>query len=135
MVVTKPEPSRAWGCLKWLVLGIVAIIAIVVVGIGSVFFALRNSDAAHMAIERASANPLVTSALGSPLSTGWIVSGSIKVSGPTGNVDIAVPISGPRGSGTVYIRGKKEAGRWLYDQIEADIGDAKRIDLREEPRR
>jgi hypothetical protein len=135
MVVTKPEPRRAGGCLKWVLLGVLGVVLIIAVALGSVFLALSNSDAAQMAFDRAGANPLVTSALDSPLRRGWITSGSIKVQGSSGEVDIAVPISGPSGSGTVYVRGKKEAGRWLYDLIEADVGNASRIDLREEPRR
>ena len=46
------------------------------------------------------------------------------------------PFSGPKGSATVYARGRKEAGRWIYDLIEAAPDDgSERIDLlKSEPR-
>jgi hypothetical protein len=46
-------------------------------------------------------------------------------------VDVSIPISGPRGSGTLYIVGTRNAGRWQYSTMEVEVpGRAGRIDVR-----
>ena len=32
-------------------------------------------------------------------------------------VDIRIPISGPKGEGTIHVRGKKQAGTWTYERM------------------
>ena len=136
MVVTAPDRSRRGGSLKLLLLVAIGAAAIICVAAGSVFIALSNSDATQTALERANASPTLTNRIGTPVQRGWIVTGSIKVRGSSGNVDVAVPVSGPKGGATVYARGRKEAGLWIYDLIEAAPDDgSERIDLlKSEPR-
>ena len=56
---------------------------------------------------RARANPEVVAALGEPIESGLLISGSINVEGSGGNVDVSIPISGPKGSGTLYVVGTR----------------------------
>jgi hypothetical protein len=92
--------------------------------------AIRGSDVAKEAVARAQSNPLVAQRLGTPISEGWFVLGSINVSGTSGNADLAVPLSGPKGKATVYVRARKAAGRWNYNFMQAAIeGSDERIDL------
>lgn len=131
MVVQSPPAARRGGCLRWLLIGLIAGVVLLGAILGSVFFALSNSEAAQTALERAAANQSLTEKIGSPIRRGWLVTGSIKVDGGSGNVDIAVPVSGPKGSATIYVRGTRSAGRWTFDLIEAAPDDgSQRIDLR-----
>jgi hypothetical protein len=99
----------------------------------AVFGFVRSSDVYQHALEEASTHPAVIEALGEPVKPGWYVSGSIHVQGSTGNADIAIPITGPHGKGTVFAVAKKSAGRWDYEVLEVEVeGREERIDLREE---
>jgi hypothetical protein len=81
-------------------------------------------------VARAQSNPLVVQRLGAPINEGWFLSGSINVSTGAGDADVAVPISGPNGKGTVFVTAQKIAGIWTYRLMQAAIdGSGERIDL------
>ena len=86
-----------------------------------VFGALKQSDAYKLAIARAKADPRVVAALGSPIEEGWYLSGNTNVNGASGNADLSIPISGPKGKGTIYAVATKSAGEWTYSKLEVKI--------------
>jgi hypothetical protein len=92
---------------------------------------MRSSDVAQEAVTRAQANPAMVQRLGPGIDEGWMMSGSINVAaGGTGDAQLAVPISGPKGSATVYVIANKVAGTWNYSQILAAIdGSGEKVDL------
>ena len=103
------------------VLGIVAL----------VFGVMKSSDVYQEALSRAKSNPAVVVALGSPIKEGLMVSGSTQTNGATGQADLAIPISGPQGKGTIYVAATKAAGEWDYSKLEVEIdGTKERIDLK-----
>jgi hypothetical protein len=107
-------------------LGIAAVFGI----ISLVMSSIKGSDVAKEAMARAQSNPAVVQHLGTPIEEGWLVSGSINVSTGSGDADLALPISGPKGKGTVYVTAKKIAGVWNYSLMQAAIeGSGERIDL------
>jgi hypothetical protein len=92
--------------------------------------AIRGSDVAKEAVARAQSNALVMQRLGAPISEGWFVGGSINVSPGSGDADLSVPISGPKGKGTVYVKAQKSAGAWAYNLMVATVdGSGEKIDL------
>jgi hypothetical protein len=124
--------SRNWkwfvpmGCLTFvaLILGCVALLVVVVFG------AMKSTDVYKEAVSRAKANTEVTEALGSPLKEGMFLSGNTNVNGASGEADLAIPISGPKGSGTIYVAAQKSAGQWTYTKLEVEVkATGKRIDL------
>jgi Cytochrome oxidase complex assembly protein 1 len=133
----QPIEQRSWfrRNLKWLIpvgcmvpllacAGIVAFVVVVVFG------AIKSSDAYTGAMERVSSSEAVQEALGTPVEAGWLVSGSINVSGSSGNADLTIPISGPKGSGKLYVVATKSADRWRYSTLEVAVdGSGDRIDL------
>lgn len=70
-----------------------------------------------MAVARAKADSRVTSALGTPITEGWYLSGNTNVNGASGNADLSIPISGPKGKGTMYAVATKSAGEWTYSKL------------------
>lgn len=124
--------ERNW---KWAVpvgcLGALVVVAAVVAALlAFVFGVIRYSDVYKESIAQARVNPQVARALGVPMEEGFFVFGSIHVSGPSGEADIAIPISGPKGSGTIYATAKKSAGLWHFTVLEVAIeGSEGRIDL------
>ncbi len=98
---------------------------------GTVSTAIRNSDAYQVGMAQARANPQVVAALGEPIESGFWIQGNINVENQSGDVDVSIPISGPRGSGTLYVVGTRSAGRWQYSTMAVEIpGSAGRIDVR-----
>ena len=99
-----------------------------------VFGALKSSDAYKGALAKAKADPRVVSALGSPIEDGMFILGSTDVSGTSGHADMTVPISGPKGKGTLYFVATKFAGKWTFSKLMVEIASTKqRIDLIEDP--
>lgn len=94
----------------------------------SVTGAIRSSEPYRVGLEAARTSPEVAEALGEPIEPGFLASGSISVSGGSGEADLSVPVSGPKGKGTVYVDATKVAGAWEYDRIVVEVGD-ERIDV------
>jgi hypothetical protein len=120
---------------KWAVpVGCLVAIVVIVGFFGGLFLiafsAFKYSGVYVESLKQAHANPAVIQALGEPIEEGFFVFGSIHVNGPSGEADIAIPISGPKGSGTIYAVARKSAGIWHFEVLEVDVkGSEDRIDL------
>jgi hypothetical protein len=101
------------GCLTFLAIGAAFFFGIMML----VFGAMKSSDAYKTAVTRAKADPRVVSALGSPISEGLFVTGNTNVNPASGQADLSIPISGPKGKGTIYVTAAKSAGVWSYSQL------------------
>ncbi|MEP6956084.1 MAG: cytochrome c oxidase assembly factor Coa1 family protein [Chthoniobacterales bacterium] len=114
------------GCLTLLALIVVFVAAIVLI----VFGALKSTDVYKHALRTAQSNPAVIAALGTPLQEGMFLSGSTHTNAATGDADLAIPISGPKGKGTIYVTAAKSAGEWTYLTLVVKISDnGERINL------
>ena len=120
---TKNWWARNWkwfvpaGCFSVMVLslGFVALILSFAFGI------MKSSDAYKQALAKARSSPEVVNALGSPIKEGFFISGNINVNGASGNADLAIPITGPKGKGMVYVEARKSAGEWTYSKLVVQI--------------
>jgi len=124
--------SRNWkwfvptGCLALVVL----IIAFVVLIALLVFGTMKSSEVYQASLARAKADPAVAEALGSPLKDGMFLSGKTSVDGASGEADLAIPISGPKGKGTLYVVASKSAGLWKYTTLVVEVQKtSERLDL------
>lgn len=144
MSVAPPAPyeqaakaSRArrlvmFGCLGALVLMVLFAAGMVMF----VFSLMRSSEPYQEAMRRAKASPGVAATLGEPIEAGRFVTGSVNVSGPSGDANLSIPISGPKGSGTIYVIAEKRAGKWEYKLLEFQpSGQTQRLDLLREGQR
>ena len=114
------------GCLAMLVLFALFVGGIVML----VFGAMKSSDAYKTAVARARANPEVVAALGTPIDEGLFVSGKTNVEGSSGEADLTIPISGPKGKAKLYAIATKRAGQWTYTTLEVAIdGRDDRVNL------
>jgi Cytochrome oxidase complex assembly protein 1 len=130
-----PQPNwfgRNW---KWVVpLGcLLPVVFVAGCGLLAFLFAtdiMKQSDAYKIALARAQANVAVIEAIGSPISQTGIVSGKSNVSGPTGQANLAIPLSGPKGKATLYVEAKKSADTWFFQTTVVKIEKTgERIDL------
>lgn len=127
--------NRSWalptggccGCLVAIVLGFVGL----TVGGGlAVFSGIKSSAAYTESVALARADPRVVELLGEPIETGFFMSGSINLSGSSGEADMAIPLTGPKGEATLYAVATKVAGEWRFEVLEvAPKGGGDRIDL------
>jgi hypothetical protein len=123
--------SRNW---KWLVpvgcLTVLLLIALFVGGIMAfVFGMMKGSDVYAQALEQARASPAVAAAMGTPLEEGLFVSGNWNETGPGGSAELSIPLSGPKGDGTLYVVAEKSAGLWTFSTLVLAAPDGSRIDL------
>ena len=99
-----------------------------------VFSAIKSTDPYKDAIARARMNPAVIEALGSPIKDGLFVSGNTNVNGAAGEANLAIPISGPKGKGTIYAKATKSLGHWSYSDLVVEIQATRnRVDLLKGP--
>lgn len=118
-IIVKPQRSwlaRNWG---WLVAAaFVLILSFVAAILLFVFGLIKNSDAAKLAIKTAESSPVLAEQIGSPMKVGWIATGSIEVSTDTGSAELSIPVSGPKGSGTLDVEAHKRAGQWHLELLQ-----------------
>ena len=116
------------GCLS----GIVLVAGCIAAVMFFVFGMMKSSDAYKQAFAKAKANPAVVSSLGEPIKGGLFVSGNINVNGPSGTANLSIPISGPKGDGTVYLKATKSMGEWTFEELAVKIdATGQKIDLME----
>lgn len=129
----KKKRTGLWiGCgLVALVLLCIAIVVAAATGIAAtVFGTIKSSDVYKQAMAEVGSHPEVAAALGEPVEAGWLVSGSISVENASGEASLAIPISGPKGKGTLYVEATKSAGVWTMDVMAVAVdGRPGRIDL------
>jgi hypothetical protein len=95
-----------------------------------VFSAVKSSEVYKDALARAKTYPAVIEALGSPVTEGLLLSGNTKVNGASGEANLSIPVSGPKGKGTIYVAATKSLGRWNYSGLVLEIARThQRIDL------
>ncbi len=119
---SKPAPNwwaRNW---KWLVpagclTGVAGVAGFVALIVGLVFGLIKSSTPYQQALARAQKDPVVISRLGTPISGGLLVSGSVNLSGGTGQANLAIPLQGSRGSGTLYVQARQSASTWTYSTL------------------
>ncbi len=114
------------GCLTMIVLLAGFVIAIAFIAFG----AIKSTGVYKDAVAKAKANPTVIEALGSPVEEGMFVSGNTSTNAASGESNLAIPISGPKGKGTIYVEAKKSLGRWEYVNLVVEVRNTgERINL------
>jgi hypothetical protein len=117
------------GCGAALVVVAAIIFGIVMAAMGTI----KTTAPYQQGVALAQHHPAVIEALGNPVEPGWFLSGNINTSGSSGDADFSVPLQGPEGEGTLYIKATREAGEWTLTKAEVRPDDGgERIDLLEE---
>jgi hypothetical protein len=122
----KPNP------LAWLAIGcavaFVGFVAFVVFILVAVFGSMRSSTPYKDSLAIAQSDPRVIAALGSPVKTGLFLSGSIHTRDDSGEAKLAIPLSGPKGEGTLHVEASKVRGNWTYHVVKV-VGTGWEINL------
>ena len=126
------ENRPAW--VKWIGVGCLGLFLVVGLAIWAfvslIMGSLKQSDAYKEALNKVRADAAAVEALGEPIEAGFFLSGSVNVSGPSGDAVLAIPLEGSKAEGTLYLEATKQAGRWKYSLLELAVdGRPERIDL------
>ncbi len=86
-----------------------------------VFGLIQSTWAYEEALAAARSDVEVTAALGTPIEAGRFVTGNVQVNPGSGYADLVIPISGPRGEGTLYVEAEKARGQWYFTTLEVTV--------------
>lgn len=105
---------------NWAIAGIIVAAGFVL--LASSFFVglpwlMKNNEAYRQSMAAVRASERVVAALGEPIDAAWWITGNVGSNGPTGAANFAIPVSGPKGSGTVISQSVKTAGVWSIDLL------------------
>ena len=133
-----PAPQQQKGCLgrnwKWMLpVGCLGLILGLVALVGGIVFvamsAIKSSDVYQGALKVAQTHPAAIQRLGEPIKDGWFVSGNVNYTNGSGNANFDIPVSGPKGSGTLRVRAVNPSGAWMYEKLELSVKGGETISL------
>ncbi|KFN51314.1 cytochrome c oxidase assembly factor Coa1 family protein [Arenimonas composti] len=130
------RPQRSWwgrhwkwaapgGCLLLVLLAIGSCAAL----FGGILGVMKSSGAYGQGVERAQQHPAAIAALGAPITAGWMLQGQFNDSGDSGNANYTLPLTGPKGAGTLHVRAVKLEGVWYFRRLELRPEGGDRIEL------
>lgn len=117
------------------------VIPVVIVGIAGVIFAfiisvmtiMKQSDVYQEALSIAKSDRVLVEELGSPINEGTFITGNINLNNDSGNANLNIPVSGPKGGANLFVVAYKDEGNWKYDMLMAKVkGNGKEINLLKE---
>jgi hypothetical protein len=120
------RPSGLFGCMGLAgCLGSMAVFAVVVAFVGGIFFlvmsSFKSSPVYTLAMDAARADSRVVQALGTPIESGWLISGSLSEQGLSGDANLSIPISGPRKGATLFASARKGDGVWKFYTLAVQV--------------
>lgn len=135
----QPSPQQQpKGCLgrnwKWAVpLGCVTLLLVLAAVVGGIVFfamsAVKSTDVYQGALKAAQAHPAAIERLGEPIKDGWLVTGNVKVDNGGGSANFQIPLSGPKNSGTLYVRAVSPSGAWMYERLDLSTAGGETVSL------
>ena len=117
--------SRTWK------IGLIATVLALVFGGGIFLFVmslLKSSDAYKLGMETLRADSRAIELLGEPIDDGIFPMGSVETSNSSGYADLSIPVSGPQGSGTLYVVARKLGREWRSEWLVLEV-DGVEVDL------
>ncbi|WP_350286476.1 cytochrome c oxidase assembly factor Coa1 family protein [uncultured Croceitalea sp.] len=133
-----PQPSwwkRNW---KWVVPlgGCLTVIVFAIVLFTSIYFGvtkiMEDSKPYVHAFELINNDEQLIELLGSPIAKDGAVQGNIDWINGNKSAQMSIPISGPKGSGTLFINATGKGETWNYHEIRVEINEQE-INLLEKP--
>ena len=91
---------------------------------------IHSSDVYKQAMATATENIQIREQIGEPIQSAWIVSGQLHVKGSSGDANLSIPISGPRGKALIRAVAYKTGGVWRFTCLQVSVeGASGNIDL------
>jgi TonB family protein len=134
----QPPTQQQKGCLgrnwKWMLpVGCLGLLLGLVALVGGIVFAamsaMKSSDVYQGALRAAQAHPAAIERLGEPIKDGWLVTGNVKLDAGGGSANFDIPVSGPKSSGTLYVRAVNPDGSWMYEKLDLAVAGSETVSL------
>ena len=133
------QEERSWIARNWpyLILGgcfgtgflcVACIVILAAIGI----YSINSSTIYAEGLSRAQNDPRVQAELGTPIEAGLLPSGSIDTNNSYTTADLEIPISGPNGSGTVFVEAESVGDNWDFFVLTVQTDSELIIDLLEQ---
>ncbi len=125
--VTRNEQVAAGSWPMWLkvIIGLAATaVGLFALGFWMLVSTMRG-DAYELAMARASTDPRVVEAFGTPIESAFFISGSVSSSDRGGVADLQIPIEGPKGTGTLLVHAIEGGGNWGIAKIRVMVDRTK----------
>lgn len=125
------ESSGArWGCLiGGVLIGCLGAVGAVVLScagiIGAGAYSLTHIEPVVQGIELVEQDERVVERLGTPIEAGWALEGEVNVDGDKGYANVRVPISGPKGSGTLRLEAGSLNDNWNFRELVVITGGSR----------
>ena len=114
---TTPRGLSKMG-IAWVAIGVVATFALFFVSVFVLVESMFHSSGVYtMALTKAQKSPCVAHVLGSPLKPDWMTSGEINENNDEGSAELSIPVSGPKGSGSLELKAQRESGTWEIQSL------------------
>lgn len=97
-------------------LGLGAVLLLVAFVNTAAFSYMKSTAPYQWSLEKIRNNADITQRLGTPLESGWFVTGSINNLGASGSTRLQYSVSGPKGKGVARVTGVKEKDEWQYSR-------------------
>ena len=117
-------PKKSWLARYWWAVIVVLLLVMglsCVICVGGGFYGIvslmKSNPAFADSLAMVQENPRAQQLLGTPIEAGWFVSGEVNVTPASGTAELSYPVSGPKGSGTVYVSARKIAGEWVITSL------------------
>lgn len=124
--------NRNW---KWVV-SVACVLMLAIIGgfiyavFVLVFHMMHSSGSYQQAMALARQDSALVAALGTPIESGLLMTGRINENRESGSADLKIPLSGPKGDATLYVRATRSAGVWTYSRLQVEVDSTKQqIDL------
>ena len=121
-----PAKSGSSGCLKGALIGCGVLFLLGAAGVAALFLfvfgAIKSSHVYTEAVRRAQSNPQVIARPGTPIETGWWVSGNVNIHNESGNAEITIPIHGSKASATIHAGATEENNNWKFTRLVVEGG-------------
>jgi hypothetical protein len=140
---SQDKPRKNWWGRNWKwFLPTVILTPLVICGggialvISFVFGMIHDSVPYKDAMKTARQQSQVRQHLGQPIEAGYLTTGNIHYgAGGSGKASLTIPLSGPKGEGTLYVDARRSAGQWQFQRLvfARQGGRTKRIDLLAQP--
>lgn len=132
-----PQPSWWKKNWKWVIplSGCLTFIILFIIFIGSIFYSVSSAfeeiQPYEYALEKINQDQEITDELGTPIKKDGFISSDYSNDNGKKTTKLVVPVSGPKGSGTLFIEASGDGDNWIYDVIRIEIKDNENIDLLE----
>jgi hypothetical protein len=111
-------------------LGLLAAVLMFTAGVFClVEYSFHHHPTTQEAVARAQSDPRIVHALGRAVQVGWFIKGNIHIKNGRGYADLRIPLSGPKGKGTIVLYAREILGKWEFSVLRVDLDDATTIDL------